>query len=376
MKIIPGLAGQSPYEAPMDDPCEERRDVGEQILQAVSPQRTAEPSLDVFLTGPVNMDMIFTELPGSPRPGTEVWAGGLGSAPGGIANMAVAMSRLGLSVGLASAFGDDSFGSYLWRTLAEQEQVDLGWSEVVHGWPTPVTVSLAYDADRGMVSYEENLPFPTDKLVATAPAARSYFVTLSERLPEWLSERRTTGGQVFADLGWDGSGTWSPGLLDALRSVDVFLPNAVEAMAYTRTDSPREALAALSDRVPVVVVKCGRRGAIARDARTGESVHEPAIEVPARDPTGAGDVFAGAFVFAQQTDWTLAQKLRFANLCAGLSVRHFSGSLGAPCWHEIGEWFAGVGVSTEYEYLGERLPEVAVADRARARPTLGYNTAS
>jgi sugar/nucleoside kinase (ribokinase family) len=369
MKIIPGLAGQSPYEAPMDDPCEERNDLGEQIL---GPQRPTEPSLDVFLSGPVNMDMIFTELPRSPRPGTEVWAGGLGSAPGGVANMAVAMSRLGLSVGLASAFGDDSFGSYLWRTLAEQEQVDLDWSEVVRGWPTPVTVSLAYDADRGMVSYEENLPFPTDQLVTAVPAAKSYFVTLSERLPEWLSEGRRTGGQVFADLGWDGSGTWSPGMLDALRAVDVFMPNAVEAMAYTRTDCPEGALAALADRVPVVVVKCGKRGAIARDSRTGESVHEPAIQVPARDPTGAGDVFAGAFVFATQTDWTLAQKLRFANLCAGLSVRHFSGSLGAPCWHDIGEWFAGVGVTPEYDYLAELLPEAAVADRARARPTLGY----
>jgi sugar/nucleoside kinase (ribokinase family) len=371
MRILTGLAGLSPYQAPMDDSCEERNDLGEKVL---GPQRPSEPSLDVFLSGPVNMDMIFTELPRSPRPGTEVWAGGLGSAPGGIANMAVAMSRLGLSVGLASAFGDDSFGSYLWRTLAEQEQVDLGWSEVVRGWPTPVTVSLAYDADRGMVSYEENLPFPADRLVGAVPAAKSYFVTLSERLPAWVAEGRRTGGQVYADLGWDGSGTWSPGMLEALGSVDVFLPNAVEAMAYTRTDSPEDALAALSGRVPVVIVKCGKRGAIARDSRTGESVHEPAIQVPARDPTGAGDVFAGAFVFANQTSWSLSQKLRFANLCAGLSVRHFSGSLGAPCWHDIGEWFAGVGVAPEYEYLVSRLPEAAVADRARARPTLGYRS--
>ncbi|GLW65268.1 hypothetical protein Arub01_35120 [Actinomadura rubrobrunea] len=45
------------------------------------------------------MDMIFTGLPGLPVPGTELVTDGLGSVPGGVADIAVAMSRLDLRVG-------------------------------------------------------------------------------------------------------------------------------------------------------------------------------------------------------------------------------------------------------------------------------------
>ncbi len=58
-------------------------------------------------------------------PGTEVWASGMGSSPGGIANLAVATSRLGLRTTLAAAFGDDAYGDFCWRTLEEQEGVAL-----------------------------------------------------------------------------------------------------------------------------------------------------------------------------------------------------------------------------------------------------------
>ena len=45
--------------------------------------------------------------------------------------------------------------------------------------------------------------------------------------------------------------------------------------------------------------------------------------------------------------WPLEERLKFACLCAGLSVRHFSGSLGAPCWGEIAAWGEEPGVPAE-----------------------------
>ena len=47
------------------------------------------PSFDVALWGTVFLDIIFTGLDGEPRAGTEVMASGMGSCPGGIANLAV-----------------------------------------------------------------------------------------------------------------------------------------------------------------------------------------------------------------------------------------------------------------------------------------------
>ena len=53
-----------------------------------------EPELDLLLAGTVFFDLVFTGFPQQPRPGTEVWTEGMGSSPGGIANLAVAAARL------------------------------------------------------------------------------------------------------------------------------------------------------------------------------------------------------------------------------------------------------------------------------------------
>ncbi|RAY15814.1 carbohydrate kinase family protein [Actinomadura craniellae] len=358
-------------EPQLNDPCAERELVADRLPDL-------DTELDVFLSGRVFMDMIFTGLPGLPPPGTELVTDGLGSAPGGIANIAVAMSRLGLHVGLAAAFGDDMFGSYLWRTLAEQEGVDLRWARRMPGWPTPVTVSLGYAADRSMVTYSRPPATPPEELVTAPPRAAVCFVDLAHPVPDWAARMRAAGSLVFADLGWDHTETWCASVLDRLEHVDVFLPNAVEAMAYTRTDSPERALDALAERLPVVAVKLGAAGAIALDSATGERAAAPALPVQALDPTGAGDVFAAGFVFGTLAGWPLDRRLRFANLCAGLSVRHYSGSLGAPCWGEIAAFGEGgevpVEVLAEYDFVVPYIPETELergADSvARAQPTL------
>ncbi|MFC5751210.1 carbohydrate kinase family protein [Actinomadura rugatobispora] len=375
----PETAGHPP-EPSLADPCAERGQAGERLRRAGDPRdEAALPDLDVFLSGQVFMDMIFTGLPGLPPPGTELFTEGLGSAPGGVANIAVAMSRLGLRVGLAAPFGDDLFGAYLWRTLAEQEGIDLARSRRVRSWPTPVTVSLAYDSDRSMVTYAKPMPDGAGEGAAggpfaSPPSARACFVDIERPVPDWTREMRRRGTTVFADLGWDATETWSREVLDRLEHVDVFLPNAVEAMAYTRTGSPEEAARALAGRVPVVVVKRGGDGAIAIDAATGEVAETEALPVEALDATGAGDVFAAGFVFGTLAGLPLAERLRFANLCAGLSVRHRSGSLGAPCWGEIAAFGESAevpeAVLEDYAFVVPYIPDSATDTVVRAEPTL------
>ncbi|MGI8329034.1 carbohydrate kinase family protein [Actinomadura scrupuli] len=368
------MTSDPPPSPSLQDPCAER-ELGGQPLHA-----DGDDGLDVFLSGQIFMDMIFTGLPFLPPPGTELMTKGLGSAPGGVANIAVAMSRLGLRVGLAAAVGDDLFGAYLWRTLSEQEGVDLRWSRQLAGWPTPVTVSMAYDSDRSMITYAPPPPLPTTGLVDVPPRARTCFLDIDRPVPEWAISLRKQGATVFADLGWDPTEAWSAEVLDRLQHVDVFLPNAVEAMAYTRSSSPEKALDALAERLPVVVVKLGRDGAIAIDSTTGERASAGALPVSAVDPTGAGDVFAAGFVFGTLARWPLAQRLKFANLCAGLSVRHLSGSLGAPCWGDIATFGEDTEVPadvlSDYSFIVPYIPQSGLDEGAyavaRAQPTLRH----
>ncbi len=309
--------------------------------------RTADdPTFDVVLAGTVFLDIIFTGLSALPSSGTEVWAEGMGSCPGGIANLAIASSRLGMRTSLAAAFGDDDYGDFCWRTLAEQEGVDLGRSRRFEHWHSPVTVSMSVNRDRSMVSHGHSSPLSSTELVGQPPRTRAVLVDLGEAPPHdepsWVELARRDGALVFGDIGWDATGVWPVERLDQLAHCHAFTPNADEAMAYTRTESVHEALYALADRVPLAVVTNGAQGAMAIDSTTGEEANVPALRVPALDPTGAGDVFGAALVLGTLAGWQLTDRLAFSTLCSSLAVQQFGGSLAAPGWGDIADWWHSV----------------------------------
>ncbi|MFD9908202.1 carbohydrate kinase family protein [Streptomyces sp. NPDC059063] len=82
------------------------------------------------------------------------------------------------------------------------------------------------------------------------------------------------------------------------RGVHVLLPSRGEAELLSGLPRAADAAAALSRRFPDVVVKLGGEGALA--ARDGQvRVRVPAVRAAARDSTGAGDAFTGAFLAAR-----------------------------------------------------------------------------
>lgn len=324
---------------------------------------------DVFMTGPLFFDLVFTGLPNAPEPGTEIFTEGMGSLPGGIANLAVATARLGLGTGLATGFGDDVYGSWC-RTVLTHEGVDVSRSRTV-SQHTSVTVSMSYEGDRAMVTHGHDLPMSVDTLIGSPPAARAVIMDLTpKRSGEmWWREASSSGARIFADVGWDETGRWPEEMLAPLEHCEGFTPNSREAMAYTRTDSPEAALAALSERVPLAVVTLGPEGALARDSATGEEARSTALPLPFLDPTGAGDNFMSALVYGRLNGWPLQQVLDFAVLCSGLSVTQFGGSLSAPGWGDIASWFDHVtgrlaaGAEPRCACLLHVAPDEALASR-------------
>jgi sugar/nucleoside kinase (ribokinase family) len=354
----------------------------------------ADPACDVYLTGTVFLDIVFTGLDSAPVRGTESWARGMGSSPGGAANMAAALARLGLRTSLAAAFGDDVYGDYCRDELEHGEGVDLSFSHTVPGWHSPVTVSMAYEGERTMVSHGHEAP-PPDAVLADGrehpPPSRACVASLVPGDPqEWVATSARRGSRVFADVGWDETGRWDLTALQDLAHCEAFLPNAAEAVRYTRTDCPRTAARRLAEHVPLAVVTMGAEGAYAVDGRTGECAEVPAIEVEALDTTGAGDVFTAGFVTGTLAGWPLPDRLAFAGLTAALSVQEFGGSLSAPGWAEIAAWYQQVRTYTlspsaaqaagqnaaalrRYAFLDALLPH---CDRPwplrRAVPTIGF----
>lgn len=349
--------------------------------------RSETEQLDLFLAGPLFFDIVFTGLPADPKPGTEVWAEGMGSLPGGIANLAVAAARLGLRTGLAAGFGDDAYGQWAWSLLEAQEHIDLSRSRVFPGWHSAVTVSLATHGDRSMITHGHPIPISQLELIGTPPQSRALVTDLvspGEEEPWWIPSHNTTA-KVFADVGWDPLEKWDTADLAHLELCHAFLPNHVEAMAYTRTGTPAAALAELAELVPLAIITKGTDGAIAIDSTTGETASVPALLVDSVDPTGAGDVFAAGIVVGTLEQWPLEQRLLFSTLCSGLAVQHFGGSLASPGWGDIADWWesakkdacrnaATAQTAQRYGFLDDIMRQVSREAVRRAEATFGLLT--
>ena len=352
-------------------------------------RHVGEPEVDVFVQGTVFLDIIFTGIEAMPQSGTEVWAEGMGSCPGGIANLGVAAARLGLRTSLGAAFGDDDYGEFCWRSLEEQEGIDLSRSRRYPHWHTPVTVSVSVAGDRRMITHGHDAPQTATEMIGEVPRARSVLLDLDAERPlgqghperRWAERAAEQGALVFADVGWDPTGMWSQGVLDQLAQCYAFMPNAVEAMAYTRTGSAHDALYALADLVPLAVVTNGRDGAVAIDSQTGEEASVPALRVEAIDPTGAGDVFDAGMLVGTLAGWPLLDRMNFATLCSSLAVQEFGGSLAAPGWGDIADWWhrvrqqptshaAARSVQRRFAFLDDLVAEVPPGAVRRAAATI------
>ncbi|MFG3015206.1 carbohydrate kinase family protein [Streptomyces cinerochromogenes] len=357
------------------------------MVRAEATAPTAGADCDVYVVGTVFQDIVFTGLDGAPAKGAESWARGMGCSPGGVANTATALARLGLRTVLCAAFGDDEYGDHCWADLAA-EGVDLSLARRPAGWHSPVTVSFAYEGDRTMVTHGHEVPAEEQLPPPVPPCSRACVTGLAPgQEAGWVRRAAAQGSLVFADAGWDATGRWALSDLDGLDHCHAFVPNAAEALRYTRTDDARAAARALAEVVPVAVVTAGEQGAVACDGRTGDEAAVPAVPVDALDPTGAGDVFLSGFVFATLADWPLADCLAFANLCAALSVAEFGGAHSAPGWHEINRWWSGLRgadprcrhdaeLLDRYDFLTASTKTAPRTPPRRAVPTIGFRGAA
>jgi len=124
----------------------------------------------------------------------------------------------------------------------------------------------------------------------------------------------------------------SPNIVESFRDefrwlvreyADIVFANEEESMAYTLEDSAKTALDSLARECSIAVVKCGSRGAMAR--RGGETASVKARHVSVTDTTGAGDFFAGGFLYALETGASLEQSLRLG-ACLSESVIQVAGT--------------------------------------------------
>ena len=289
--------------------------------------------LDIAIAGELNLDLILYGLPETLAPERELLASDmmltLGSSSAIVAHN---LAALGSRVGFVSCIGEDQFGETALGRLAAA-RVDVSR---VHRRPAPaktgLTVVLQHNSWRNILTYA-GTAFdlrPEDLDLDYLSAAKHFHLSsfylhrgLRDYLRDLFAYLKSKGLTTSLDPNDDPDDRWDS--IDAvLPYVDVFLPNEREGMRIAGTDDFETALARLCERVPLLVVKLGSKGAMAR--RRAERVTSPALKVDVVDPVGAGDSFDAGFLHQWVRGSDLQRCLATGNLAGALSTTRAGGT--------------------------------------------------
>lgn len=289
---------------------------------------------DVTIAGETNLDLILYGFPEQMPVERELLATDfrmtLGSSS---AILAHNLAALGNSVGFITRLGDDALGRLALERLSEKG-VDLSRVKRIHGGTaTGVTILLHHGARRHILTYpgtmfEMNV---ADLDMDYLASGRHFHLSslflhkaLQPDLPRVFQDLKSAGLTLSLDTNDDPEDRWEGGLDELLGLVDIFLPNEDEARRITGTADAEQAAEALAQRVPMVVIKCGKRGALVRARDRQWSVPtEPVIPV---DTIGAGDSFNAGFLSAWLRGESLEASAAFGNRTATLSTLRSGGT--------------------------------------------------
>ncbi len=190
---------------------------------------------------------------------------------------------------------------------------------------------------------------PADEGTCTSPPA-SCCPTWPQGCPTCWPRPGRHGLTTSLDTNWDPAEAWA-GVEACLPHLDVFLPNAAEAVAIARSlgadvADAEAAARVLAARGPIVAVKDGAAGGF---AVAGEQlVRAPGLAVEVVDTTGAGDSFDAGFLCAWLAGKDLATAVRWGTAAGSLSTRGSGGTAASPACRsdaalEAASWPAHAG---------------------------------
>lgn len=292
------------------------------------------PRFDVTIAGELNLDLILYGLPEQLQPERELLADRmmltLGSSSAIVAHN---LSALGSRVGFQSRIGDDPLGAI---ALARLQQGGVDTSRVRHvpgAITTGLTVILHHHSWRNILTYAgtmAELSLEDLDLDYLSDSRHFHFSSyylqraLRPKVGELFRYLKAKGLTISLDTNDDPDDRWEGNLKEILQFVDVFLPNEREACKAAKTENLQTAIRELSDLVPLLVVKMGRKGAIAQ--RGSESFTSPARLVDAVDPVGAGDSFDAGFLHEYVRGAEITACLASGNLAGALSTTRPGGT--------------------------------------------------
>lgn len=262
---------------------------------------------------------------------------------GSVANSVIALSQLGGKGAFIGCVGDDQYGMH-YASEFEKLDIDIG-NPILRGEATGTCVCvITPDAERTMRTHLGVASHLAARHIDAARIQNSEWLfiegyvfanpeTGQMAIKEAIAVAKAAGTKIALTC----SDAFVPAVFgtafhEALRQSDLLFCNAPEACAVTGVEKPEEAFAKLKELVANAVVTDGPNGAFVRFG--GAEYHVPAFACKPIDLTGAGDMFAGAFLYGITQGLRPDVAARGANLLAmkvitqvGARIHHSTKSL-------------------------------------------------
>jgi sugar/nucleoside kinase (ribokinase family) len=198
---------------------------------------------------------------------------------------------------------------------------------------TGLTVILPQRKQRYILTYPGTMFEMTGKdldlgyvLSAKHLHVSSYFLQKGMRasLVDVFRRAKEAGLTTSLDTNDDPENRWSTEIHLLLKYTDILLPNEREACKLAHTEKVEQAAEILSQKVPILAIKRGSQGTIARASKESYVAFPPVVDVV--DHVGAGDSFDAGFVHKFIRGAKVEQCLRFGNIVGSLCVTRPGGT--------------------------------------------------
>ncbi|NCA70375.1 MAG: adenosine kinase [Sphingobacteriia bacterium] len=249
---------------------------------------------------------------------------------GSAANSVIALSQLGGKGFYSCKVADDELGHFYMEDLSKGGVETNHHTEKAQGHTGRCVVLVTPDSDRTMCTFlGVSGALSVQELVEDALLDSQWFYTEGYLVTSDAAREASIAAKRIAD----GAGVktaislsdpnmvkfFKAGLLEMIGSgVDLLFANEFEAMGMAGSDDIQVAVEYLKTISRSFAITRGPQGALIWD---GASLIEiPAVAVKAVDTVGAGDMFAGAFLYGLSQGWDHARSGRLASAAAAQLV--------------------------------------------------------
>lgn len=271
---------------------------------------------------------------------------------GSAANTMFALASLGGKPFYACRVGDDKSGQFYLQDLNQAGVITSDKSIHANGVTGSCVVAVTHDGERTMQTYlgtsseiaAENVDF--EALVQADWLYIEGYLAMSESIQPAMTQLRQQAGLHGAKIAVSFADPAvvkfaKEGLLNMLgNKVEIIFCNSEEAKLFTDKKQIKAAARALLKYCQIAVVTDGANGAILAqksDDDTEMTIHNIATPtVPTViDTNGAGDNYAGAFLYALSQHYTLPECGRLASAVSARVVQQFGPRLASEDYKDI-----------------------------------------